>query len=91
MSAVRLREVPERFFDPHAWAEILAFAGTKEKAIVLLDAEDPQPSSTWWDCDFPETSASDRRMVFAKARSLRSEFHRELIAGKYDAVGFFSG
>src|SRR6516162_9767292 len=87
MPAVKLRDVPERFFDPHAWAEILAFAGTKQNAIELFDAEDPRISSTWWDCALPDTSESDRRTIFAKGRSLRSEFHRGLITGKYVAVG----
>jgi hypothetical protein len=91
MTAVKLRDVPERFFDARAWAEIVMFAGTKQNAIELLDAENPQLSSTWWDCALPETPERDRNRFFARGRSLRSEFHRNLIAGKYDAVGFFSG
>jgi hypothetical protein len=91
MSAVKLRDVPGHFFDPHAWTEIVAFTRTKQNAIELLDAENPQISSTWWDCALPETLEQDRSRFFARGRSLRSEFHRNLIAGTYDAVGFFSG
>jgi hypothetical protein len=91
MSAVKLRDVPDVFFEAQAWAEILTRAGTKQNAIELLDADDPQRSSTWWDCAFPEMPEPDRAWLFARGRSLRSEFHRGLIAGKYDAVGFVSG
>jgi hypothetical protein len=91
MTAVRLRDVPERFFDARAWAEIVTFAGTKQNAVELLDAANPEDSSVWWDCALPEMSERDRSLVFSRGRSLRSEFHRDLISGKYDAVGFFSG
>jgi len=91
MSAVKLRDVPDVFFEAQAWAEILARSGTKQNAIELLDADDPQRSSTWWDCAFPEMREPDRAWLFARGRSLRSEFHRGLIAGKYDAAGFVSG
>jgi hypothetical protein len=91
VSAAKLRDVPDRFFDAGAWAEIVAFARTKQNAIELLDADDPQLSSRWWDCALPETPTEDRSRFFARGRSLRSAFHRSLIEGKYDAVGFFSG
>ena len=87
----RLRDVPDFFFDPHAWAEIVEFAATKQNAIELLDAENPQLSSTWWDCAVPESSEGERSVIFARAWSLRSEFHRDLIAGKYEVVGFSPG
>jgi len=91
MSAVKLRDVPDFLFDAQAWAEILGRAGTKQNAIETLDADDPQHSSAWWDCAFPEMPEPDRAWLFARGRSLRSEFHRGLITGKYDAAGFVSG
>ena len=91
MSAVKLCDVPDVFFDSQAWAEILARAGTKQNAIELLDADEPHGSFTWWDCAFPEMPEPDRAWLFARGRSLRSEFHRGLIAGKYDAAGFVNG
>lgn len=88
MSTVKLRDVPERFFDAGAWAEIVAFAGTRQNAIELLDAGDPTSSPAWWDCALPEASERDRSRYFARGRTLRSEFHRKLIAGDYEVFGF---
>jgi len=90
MSAIKLRDVPDRFFDTSAWRELMALARMKQNAIELLDAADPEESSDWWDVALPEISRQDRGMMFSRARSIRSNFHRDLIAGKYDAFGFFN-
>jgi hypothetical protein len=46
MSAINLRDVPDRFFDGGVWRDLVASAGTKQKAIELLDAADPAESPT---------------------------------------------
>ena len=91
MAAVRLRDVPECFFDANVWNEIVTLARTKQNAVELLDAANPQGSTVWWDCALPEMSKQDRSRMFARGRTLRSEFHRSLINGKYVAFGFFKG
>src|SRR5258708_1602374 len=91
MAAVRLRDVPECFFDANVWNEIVTLARTKQNAVELLDAANPQDSTVWWDCTLPEMSKQDRSRMFARGRTLRSEFHRNLINGKYVAFGFFKG
>jgi hypothetical protein len=50
MAAVRLRDVPECFFDANVWNEIVTLARTKQNAVELLDAANPQDSTVWWDC-----------------------------------------
>src|SRR6266446_5867267 len=90
-AAVRLRDVPGRFFDAQVWDEIVRLAGTKQNALELLDAAHPEDSNVWWDCALPELSKQDRSRMFARGRTLRSEFHRSLIHGKCVAFGFFNG
>jgi hypothetical protein len=46
----KLRDVPECFFDANVWNEIVTSARTKQNALELLDAANPQDSTVWWDC-----------------------------------------
>jgi len=88
-ATVRLRDVPGFFFDPEVWNDLVRLAGTKQNAIELLDAAHPEDSQDWWDCALPQMCEQERNTMFARGRALRSEFHRDLINGKYIAFGFF--
>jgi len=87
---VKLRDVPGCFFDSEVWNDIVRLAGTRQNAIELLDAAHPEDSQDWWDCALPQMCKQERNTMFARGRALRSEFHRNLINGKYIAFGFFS-
>jgi len=55
-TTIRLREVPEQILDRSCWEELLEFAHTKQNALELINAGDPQAWPEWWDLAVRGTS-----------------------------------
>jgi hypothetical protein len=92
LQGLLLSEVPERFFDPCAWAEIQSYAGQRYNALAMLSAPVPeQNGDSWWGPIESSEQFRIRSRIAQKARELAYQFRSRLCEGAYIAAGFFQG
>jgi hypothetical protein len=84
---VNLSDVPRRFLNPTAWAELRAFSPNDLFALVYINApypDDEDPNGFFWD---RPRSAGDAIRCYKTGRSLLRQFRSLLSSGKLIATG----
>ena len=88
---IKLSDVPRRFLDPTAWAELRAFAPNDLFALIYINAPCPDeanPNDFFWD---RPRSAADAMRCYETGRSLLRQSRSLLSSGKLVATGRDSG
>jgi hypothetical protein len=84
---IKLSDVPRRFLDPTAWAELRAFAPNDLFAHIYINAPCPDeanPNDFFWD---RPRSAADAMRCYETGRSLLRQSRSLLSSGKLGATG----